>query len=107
MILILSALAAFFSILGNLLIAFKKRIAFLIWIIGNLLWIWESIVDSLNVPLIVMNATYLFLNLLSYREWRKNKESSIAIYNKYFATRGFKKTWFSNQENNVNCTNII
>ena len=74
MILILSALAAFFSILGNVLIAFKKRIAFLIWIIGNLLWIWESIVDSLNVPLIVLHATYLFLNLLSYREWRKNKE---------------------------------
>lgn len=79
MTLILSALAAFFSILGNVLIAFKKRIAFLIWIIGNLLWIWESIVDSLNVPLIVMNATYLFLNLLSYREWRKNKEVHKAI----------------------------
>ena len=77
--LILSILAAFFSILGNVLIAFKKRISFLIWIIGNLLWIWESIIDSLNIPLIAMNSVYLFLNLISYREWRKNKEVHKAL----------------------------
>ena len=79
MALILSVLAAFFSILGNVLIAFKKRISFLIWIIGNLLWIWESIIDSLNIPLIAMNSVYLFLNLISYREWRKNKEVHKAL----------------------------
>ena len=77
--LILSILAAFFSVLGNVLIAFKKRIAFLIWIIGNLFWIGESIIDSLNIPLIAMNGIYLALNLISFREWRKNNEGHKAI----------------------------
>ena len=77
--LILSILAASFSVLGNVLIAFKKRIAFLIWIIGNLFWIGESIIDSLNIPLIAMNGIYLALNLISFREWSKNKEIHKAI----------------------------
>lgn len=78
-VLILSILGSVFSLGGNILIAHKKRSGWLWWIAGNGAWIWESIVDSLNAPLIVMNATYLFLNLLSYREWRKNKEVHKAV----------------------------
>ena len=70
---ILSALAAFFSVLGNILIVFKKRIAFAIWAIGNVLWIWESIIDSLNIPLIAMNAIYLVLNSIAIFTWREEE----------------------------------
>ena len=79
MALVLSILAAFFSILGNVLIIFKKRISFAIWMIGNCLWIWESIVDSLNIPLIIMNGTYLVINATALHEWAKNKERHKAI----------------------------
>ena len=79
MALVLSILAAFFSILGNVLIIFKKRISFVIWMIGNCLWIWESIVDSLNIPLIIMNGTYLIINATALHEWAKNKEGHKAI----------------------------
>lgn len=79
MTLILSILAAFFSILGNILIVFKKRIAFIIWAIGNVLWVWESIADSPNFPLIAMNVIYFGINWVAFLEWRKNKEAHRAI----------------------------
>ena len=79
MVLVLSILAATCSIGGNILIAFKKKSGWLAWCIGNCLWIWESIIDFLNIPLIVMNAVYLIINLLAYQEWTKNKEVHKAI----------------------------
>lgn len=82
MTLILSILAAFFSILGNILIVFKKRISFAIWMIGNCLWIWESFIDSLNIPLIIMNGVYLIINATALHEWTKNKNVHRAIDNR-------------------------
>lgn len=79
MALILSVLAATFSILGNILIVFKKRIAFVIWAIGNVLWVWESIIDSLNIPLIAMNIIYFGINAVAFYEWSKNKEAHKAL----------------------------
>ena len=79
MVLVLSILAAAFSILGNILIVFKKRIAFVIWAIGNVLWVWESIIDSLNIPLIAMNVIYFGINAVAFYEWSKNKEAHKAI----------------------------
>ena len=79
MALILSVLAATCSIGGNILIAFKKKSGWCAWLVGNALWIWESLIDSLNIPLIVMNAVYFAINLLAYREWAKNKEVHKAL----------------------------
>ena len=79
MALILSVLAATCSIGGNILIAFKKKSGWCAWLVGNVLWIWESFIDSLNIPLIVMNAVYFVINLLAYREWAKNKEVHKAL----------------------------
>ena len=79
MVLVLSILAAAFSILGNILIVFKKRIAFVIWAIGNVLWVWESIIDSLNIPLIAMNVIYFGINAAAFYEWSKNKDAHKAI----------------------------
>lgn len=77
--LVLSILAATCSISGNILIAFKKKLGWCAWCVGNVLWIWESFIDSLNIPLIVMNAVYLVINLAAYREWTKNKEAHKAL----------------------------
>lgn len=79
MITLLSILAALFSVFGNILIIFKKRIAFAIWGIGNVLWVWESIVDSLNIPLIAMNVIYFGINAAAFYEWRENKDAHKAI----------------------------
>lgn len=79
MITLLSILAALFSVFGNILIIFKKRIAFAIWGIGNVLWVWESIVDSLNIPLIAMNVIYFGINAVAFYEWRENKDAHKAI----------------------------
>ena len=79
MALILSVLAATCSIGGNILIAFKKKSGWCAWLVGIVLWIWESLIDSLNIPLIVMNAVYFVINLLAYREWAKNKEVHKAL----------------------------
>ena len=79
MMILLSILAALFSVFGNILIIFKKRIAFAIWGIGNVLWVWESIIDSLNIPLIAMNVIYFGINCAAYYEWSKNKETHKAI----------------------------
>lgn len=79
MTLILSVLAATCSIGGNILIAFKKKSGWCAWCLGNCLWVWESLIDSLNIPLIVMNAVYFVINLLAYREWAKNKEVHKAL----------------------------
>ena len=95
MVLVLSVLAATCSIGGNILIAFKKKLGWLAWCIGNCLWIWESIIDSLNIPLIVMNAVYLVINLLAYREWAKNKEAHKAL------DKSKQKTNFKEGQNNV------
>ena len=77
--LVLSILAATFSIGGNILIAFKNKLGWCAWCVGNVLWCWESFIDSLNIPLIVMNAVYFAINLAAYHEWTKNKVAHKAI----------------------------
>ena len=72
--LILSILAATFSIGGNILIAFKNKLGWCAWCVGNLLWIWESMIDSLNIPLIVMNTVYFAINSFSFHYWRKEEK---------------------------------
>ena len=84
MVLVLSILAALFSISGNVLVVFKKRIAFIIWSIGNVFWCAESIIGDFNIPLVLMNIGYFLLNVVGFIEWAKNKEAHKAIdkYNK-------------------------
>ena len=84
MVLVLSILAALFSISGNVLVVFKKRIAFIIWSIGNIFWCAESIIGDFNVPLVLMNICYFALNIIGFIEWTKNRKAHKAIdkYNK-------------------------
>lgn len=79
MVLVLSILAALFSISGNVLVVFKKRIAFIIWSIGNIFWCAESIIGDFNIPLVLMNICYFALNIIAFYEWRKNKDAHKAL----------------------------
>ena len=71
MLLLLSALGAFFSLLGNILIIMKKRIGWLAWIIGNILWILFNVFGDFNLPMVIMYAVYFIINLIGFIQWRK------------------------------------
>ena len=71
MILIISAAAALCSLGGNLFIMAKKRIGWLIWILGNILWIIENFLSEFNLPMVLMYVAYFIINLAGFIKWRK------------------------------------
>jgi nicotinamide riboside transporter PnuC len=72
LILLLSILGTIFSLGGNILIILKKRIGWLAWIIGNILWIAENIIGEFNAPMVVMYIVYFFINLAGFIRWKNN-----------------------------------
>ena len=70
LILFLSILGMIFSLGGNILIMEKKRIGWLAWIIGNILWIIINFIDVLNIPMIIMYVVYLIINIGGYIKWK-------------------------------------
>ena len=60
----------FFTLGGNILIMKKKRVGWLAWIVGNILWILINILDVLNIPMVIMYVVYLIINIFGYIEWR-------------------------------------
>lgn len=74
MILLFSILGALFSLGGNLFIISKKRIGWIIWILGNISWILVNILGNFNLPMVVMYIVYFIINLVGYIKWyRKDK----------------------------------
>ena len=69
---ILSTIGCVLSLTGNVLLIFKKRIAFWIWSIGNAAWILSGI-RPLNLPLIIMNVVYVILNIIGFYHWKKKE----------------------------------
>lgn len=72
LILTLSILGTIFSLGGNILIILKKRIGWIAWIIGNLLWIAVNILGAFNLPMVIMYLVYLVVNIVGFIRW-KNK----------------------------------
>lgn len=64
-------IATFLSILGNILVVYKKKIGFLIWLASNFVWIYVDIGIGLYSQ-IVMMVLYAILNVLGWYEWSKN-----------------------------------
>ena len=48
----------------------KKRVGWLAWIAGNILWILINFLDVLNIPMVCMYVAYLIINISGYIEWR-------------------------------------
>ena len=70
MILFLSILGMIFSLGGNILIMEKKRVGWLAWIVGNVLWILINFIDALNIPMVIMYVVYLIINIGGYIKWK-------------------------------------
>lgn len=70
---LLSALGMLFSLGGNIFIIKKKKIGWLLWIVGNLCWIGVNCVGKFNLPMVVMYVVYLFINLEGYIKWHKGE----------------------------------
>ena len=71
--LLFSILGCTLSLGGNILLIFKKRIAFWIWSLGNLAWVISALVGELNVPLIAMNVAYIIINIIGWIKWSKQR----------------------------------
>jgi len=51
----------------------KKRICFWIWIVGNLVWLSSCLIIT-NWGLILTNTTFIGVNFVGWRKWRKEDE---------------------------------
>lgn len=67
---ILSILGAAFSLGGNILIMLKKRMGWLMWILGNIAWIAVNIVGPFNLPMVIMYVVYFIINVAGYVKWK-------------------------------------
>ena len=70
---ILSAFALIFSLSGNILINYKKKIGFIVWIISNILWIAVNLAGEPNWCQIAMFIVYMALNVQGWLAWNKKK----------------------------------
>lgn len=71
MITFLSALGAILSLGGNIAIAKKKKIGWLIWIAGNIAWIMVNLLGEFNLPMVLMYVAYLGINIKGFIDWNK------------------------------------
>ena len=73
MILTLSIIALIFSLVGNILVNFKKKLGFIIWTISNVFWIVVNFIGDMNYPQVIMYLVYAGLNVQGYVNWSRSK----------------------------------
>ncbi len=73
MILTLSIIALIFSLVGNILVNFKKKLGFIIWTISNVFWIVVNFIGDMNYPQVIMYLVYVGLNIQGYINWSRSK----------------------------------
>ena len=77
MVTALSITALILSLGGNLLINFRKRAGYLVWIFSNLFWVAINFIDHLNVSQVCMYLIYTGLNIQGFIMWsRKNNKEA-------------------------------
>lgn len=72
MILILSIIGTRLSLGGNIFIAKKNRIGFVLWFIGNVVWIAVNFLGNPNIPMILMYVIYMIINIVGFIKWGKD-----------------------------------
>ena len=71
---VLSVIALMLSLTGNILINYKKRIGYIVWILSNVAWIAVNVTGQFNIPMVIMYVVYVALNIQGFVLWsRKNK----------------------------------
>ena len=73
MILTLSIIALIFSLVGNILVNFKKKLGFIIWTVSNVFWIVVNFIGDMNYPQVIMYLVYVGLNIQGYINWSRSK----------------------------------
>jgi len=68
---ILSIFGLVSTISGNVLINYRRKIGFLVWIIGNILWILVNVFGTFNVFMVIMYVLYAVLNVDGWIKWSK------------------------------------
>ncbi|MDD4237841.1 MAG: nicotinamide mononucleotide transporter [Desulfotomaculaceae bacterium] len=66
-------LATFLSCLGNVFIIRQNSLGFIIWILGNVVWIYVDLKTPGMAPQIIMMVVYAALNIWGLIEWRKGR----------------------------------
>lgn len=69
-----SVLSLILSLCGNLLINYKKKIGFWIWIASDISWIIVNFLGKPNYPQILMYIIYIIINIDGIIRWSKNKK---------------------------------
>lgn len=69
-----STIALILSLIGNILVNYKKKIGFVIWIISNVFWVVVNMLGNPNYPQIIMYLIYVGLNMQGYMNWSKRDE---------------------------------
>ena len=75
MILTLSIIALILSLVGNILVNYKKKLGFVIWISSNVFWIIVNFMGDVNYPQVIMYIIYAILNIQGFINWSKKKEN--------------------------------
>lgn len=70
MILILSIIGTILSLGGNIFIAKKNRMGWLMWLIGNVVWIAVNFLGNPNVPMVLMYVVYMVINIVGFMKWK-------------------------------------
>lgn len=76
MILALSIIALIFSLVGNILVNFKKKLGFIIWTVSNVFWIIVNFIGDMNYPQVIMYLVYAGLNVQGYVSWSKKAKEN-------------------------------
>ena len=74
MILTLSIIALILSLVGNILVNYKKKLGFIIWISSNVFWIVINFLGDVNYPQVIMYIIYAVLNVQGYINWSKSEK---------------------------------
>lgn len=77
MVLLVSTLGTICSLGGNILIMLKKKSGWLIWILGNILWIVYNFLSEFNLPMVLMYLVYGVLNIIGFVRWLKQDKKNI------------------------------
>ncbi len=70
----LSILSLVLSLTGNILVNYKMRYGFIVWIASNFSWIAVNLVGETNWPQIIMFVIYAGLNVQGFIIWSKKKQ---------------------------------
>lgn len=74
MIQLLSAIAVILSLLGQYLVAKKRRSIFVIWGVSNIIWILVDVVEYTNWYQILMYFVFILLNINGWINWKRDEQ---------------------------------